>query len=80
MKIEINPGELKLQLLCYGINIDPSCDISRDGRPIKRTRAGLGSGIEIILPDNLYVNVPIYEKFVKGTPYQLVKRKGRIFC
>ncbi len=40
---------------------------------ILRTRGGLGSGLEIILPDNVWVNVPVYENFVKESPYMLVK-------
>ena len=76
---KMNPGELKLQLLCRGLRIDPSCDLSRHGRPIKRTRAGLGSGVELILPDGLYVNVPIHEKFASESPFQLASSDGNFF-
>lgn len=72
-----NPGLLKLDLYCKGLKIDPSCTrLDKDGRPILRTRAGLGSGLEMILPDNLWTNVPILESFVKTTPYLLKYHKG----
>ena len=46
-----NPGLLKLDLYCRGIRIGESCRVAEDGgREIMRTRAGLGSGLEVILP------------------------------
>lgn len=74
---ETNPGYLKLDLYCKGIKIDSSCNIEEDGRAILRTRAGLGSGLEMILPDNLYTNVPVEEHFVQYSPYTLHKEKGK---
>ena len=47
---------------------------------VTRTRAGLGSGLEIIIPshpEDIYMNVPLLEKFVKDSPYTLVKRNGQ---
>ena len=76
-ELENNPGLLKLHLFCQGLHLDPSCDIERDGRPIRRTRAGLGSGLELVLPDGLYVNVPVLEKWVAGTPFSLHRQAGR---
>lgn len=77
--MKINPGFLKLDLFCKGIKIDASCDLYNDGRPILRTRGGLGSGLELILPKGLYINVPIEEHFVEKTPYILCKRDGSYF-
>ena len=46
-----NPGLLKLDLYCRGMRLDDSCTIEeRGGRKVLRTRAGLGSGLELILP------------------------------
>ncbi len=73
--IQLNPGLLKLELFCKGMRIDESCCLDIDARPVLRTRGGLGSGLEIILPDNLYVNVPIEEHFAKKSPYLLIKRE-----
>lgn len=71
--MKINPGRLKLELLCHGVEIDESIHVDEEARKIVRTRAGLGSGIEMILPDDLWVNAPVNEGFVKKTPYRLIK-------
>jgi sodium-dependent dicarboxylate transporter 2/3/5 len=70
-----NPGLLKLELYCRGIRLAESCFLERDGaRPLLRTRAGLGSGLELILPDDLYTNVPVVEEFARTSPYVLDRR------
>lgn len=78
MNVKTNPGLLKLDLYCKGIKIDESCYIEKDGgRAIMRTRAGLGSGLEAILPGNLWTNIPVVEFFVKDSPYTLYKTNGK---
>lgn len=73
-----NPGFLKLDLFCNGLRIDPGCERpTAGGRPILRTRAGLGSGLELVLPGKLWVNVPVTEAFAERSPYLLVHRSGR---
>jgi hypothetical protein len=73
-----NPGLLKLDLYCKGMKIHESCNrLDRDGRPILRTRAGLGSGLEIVLPDHLWTNVPVLENFAQDSPYSLRFESGR---
>lgn len=58
--------------------MDPSCQVEADGgREILRTRAGLGSGLELILPGQLWVNVPVTEAFAHASPYELRKADGR---
>ena len=74
---KLNPGKLKLELFCRGIEIDNSCGLDKEGRGIMKVRAGLGSGLELILPDDLYANIPVLEPFVKGTPFKLTKRDGK---
>lgn len=70
-----SPALLKLDLYCKGIRVDDSCFIEEDGgRKILRTRAGLGSGLEMILPGGLWTNVPVTERFVESSPYSLVRR------
>ncbi len=70
-----NPGLLKLELYCRGAHIDDSLKVTDDGgRPILRTRAGLGSGLELILPDNIWTNVPTVERFVRHSPYVVRRR------
>ncbi len=75
----LNLGWLKLDLFCKGLRIDKSCDLERDARPILRTRGGLGSGLEIILPRGLRVNVPLEEHFVRDSLYLLIKQDGRYY-
>ena len=77
---KLNPGLLELDLFCKGMKIDQSCDLEHDARMVTRTRAGLGSGLEIIIPahpEDIYMNVPLLEKFVKDSPYTLIKRDGQ---
>src|SRR5690349_13650186 len=67
-----NPALLKLDLYCQGVRLDDSCFIEEDGgRKILRTRAGLGSGLELVLPGGLWTNVPVTESFVERSPYTL---------
>ena len=72
------PALLKLDLYCQGVRLDPSCVVEQDGgRKILRTRAGLGSGLEMILPGGLWTNVPVTEAFAQHSPYLLERRDGR---
>jgi len=75
----LNPCELELDLFCNGIRIDPSCTILEDGRKISRTRAGLGSGLELVIPGTLkdvWMNAPVEEDFAGRSPYLLRKHGG----
>jgi len=63
------PVELEIELFCRGMRID-----SATGRRITRTRAGLGSGLEIVIPahpKNIWVNVPVMEAFARQSPFVL---------
>lgn len=72
-----NPGLLKLDLYCKGMRLDDSCHVTGDGgRAVTRTRAGLGSGLELILPEGLHTNVPVVEDFARQSPYVLKKSNG----
>ncbi len=72
-----NPGLLKLDLYCKGLRLDDSCLVEDDGgRKILRTRAGLGSGLEAILPSGLWTNIPVVESFAAKSPYLLVRENG----
>jgi hypothetical protein len=79
----LNPCELEIDLLCKGMRIDPSCTVDADARPILRTRAGLGSGLEIIIPGPLkdvWVNVPVVEEFAQRSCYRLVRAEDGYFA
>ncbi len=76
--LRTNPSLLKLDLYCKGLRLDDSCLVEEDGgRKILRTRAGLGSGLEVILPGNLWTNVPVTESFAARSPYTLHRENGR---
>src|SRR5688572_29690425 len=67
-----NPAYLKLDLYCRGARLAESCSVDGDGgRKVLRTRAGLGSGLEVILPGGLWTNIPVTEPFAQRSPYTI---------
>ena len=71
-----NACELEIDLFCRGLRVP--ADVPLDGaRGIARTRAGLGSGLELVLPGSsslkseLWVNAPVVERFAARSPYVL---------
>jgi len=76
--LRTNNALLKLDLYCRGVRLDDSCFVEEDGgRKILRTRAGLGSGLELVLPGNLWTNVPVTESFVEQSPFTLHRQRGQ---
>ena len=74
----LSPVELEIELFCRGMRIDDSCTLGEDGRRIARTRAGLGSGLELVLPGwrkKIWVNVPVAEAFTARSPFLLFKER-----
>jgi len=74
--VALNACELEIDLFCRGLRVPD--DVALDGvRPIARTRAGLGSGLEIVIPTgsrlkrHIWVNVPVVERFARLSPYRL---------
>ena len=72
----LNPCELEIDLFCRGLRVPP--DVPLDGaRGVSRTRAGLGSGLEIVLPTRsrlkpeIWMNAPVVERFAARSPYVL---------
>ena len=72
----LNACELEIDLFCRGMQIPESTSL--DGaRGISRTRAGLGSGLEVVLPTHsmlkkeIWLNVPVAERFASESPYSL---------
>lgn len=69
----LNPCELEIHLFCKGIRIGQSC-AEGDGRGIAKIRAGLGSGLELIIPGplkSISMNAPVTESFVVLSPFVL---------
>ncbi|MGC9327786.1 MAG: hypothetical protein ACP5I1_09145, partial [Candidatus Hinthialibacter sp.] len=70
----LNPAELEIDLFCKGIRIHESCNLEKDARTFARARAGLGSGLELLLPGkkrDIWLNAPVKEKFASYSPYEL---------
>jgi sodium-dependent dicarboxylate transporter 2/3/5 len=75
----LSPVELEIELFCRGARIDETCSVDEDGRRISRTRAGLGSGLELVLPaprKPIWVNVPVVESFAAASPFRLMRDGG----
>jgi hypothetical protein len=72
----LSPVELEIELFCRGMRLPDDTAVAEDGRRISRTRAGLGSGLEIVIPGPrkpIWVNVPVVEVFSWTSPFELVK-------
>lgn len=70
----LTPVQLEIELFCRGLRIAPGCDPTDGGRRIARTRAGLGSGLELTIPRRpraISVNVPVIEPFAHRSPLEL---------
>ena len=79
MVFMFKPVELEIELFCRGMRIDPSCHAGDVARRITRTRAGLGSGLEIVIPSkpkDIWMNVPVVERFAMASPFVLHHRDG----
>jgi len=76
---QLNPGELKIDILCSGLRISDSARTALEGIHLPSSRAGLGSGLELVIPGPLrdvWVNAPVAERFVAQTPYCLEAAGG----
>jgi hypothetical protein len=75
-----NPALLKLDLYCKGIRLDQEFTSEDEGgRKILRTRAGLGSGLEAVLPGGLWTNIPVVEPFAASSPYHVGVTDGQVW-
>ncbi len=74
-----SPAELEIDLFCLGLRVDGSCRLETEGRQVSRTRAGLGSGLELVIPGDLkdvWVNAPVEEDFAAASPLRLCRDEG----
>lgn len=83
--MRLNACELEIDLFCRGMQIPAG--VSLDGaRGICRTRAGLGSGLEIVIPTDtwlkadVWANVPVAEAFAHASPYVLSGSPADGYC
>jgi hypothetical protein len=78
----LNPCELEIDLFCRGLRV-PEDVVLEGARGIRRTRAGLGSGLELVIPTHswmkpaIWMNAPVVEPFVQYSPYVLRGEDGR---
>lgn len=75
----LKPVELEIELFCRGMRL--ARDV-QGGRRISRTRAGLGSGLEIVIPASpkpIWVNVPVVESFAAQSPFVMNVAGDRYF-
>ena len=72
----LNACELEIDLFCNGLRIPPAMSLT-SARGIRRTRAGLGSGLELVIPTGswlkpeVWMNAPVAEPFAQNSPYVL---------
>ena len=77
----LNPCELEIDLFCQGLRI-PSTTSLEGARGVRRTRAGLGSGLELVIPTGsrlkreVWMNAPVAETFAWDSPYVLAGQPG----
>src|SRR5690242_17478831 len=76
-----NPCELEIDLFCLGMRLPDEVPLE-GSRALVRTRAGLGSGLEVVLQTGswrkreVWVNVPVAEPFAARSPYRLDGQPG----
>ncbi len=72
----MNACELEIDLFCRGLRVPDTINLDTV-RGISRTRAGLGSGLELVIPArswlkrDVWMNAPVVEHFVARSPYVL---------
>lgn len=72
----LNACELEIDLFCRGLRV-PDDGSLEGARGVRRTRAGLGSGLELAIPTGswlkpeIWMNVPVAEPFAQRSPYVL---------
>jgi hypothetical protein len=77
----LNACELEIDLFCRGLRVPSTLPL--DGaRGVRRTRAGLGSGLELVIPTGsrlkpmIWMNAPVAETFAWTSPYVLAGARG----
>ncbi|HEY0873787.1 MAG TPA: radical SAM protein [Vicinamibacterales bacterium] len=72
----MNACELEIDLFCRGLRVPDDAALG-GARGVRRTRAGLGSGLELAIPTGswlkreIWMNAPVAEAFAQRSPYVL---------
>ncbi|MBE9537091.1 MAG: radical SAM protein [Proteobacteria bacterium] len=72
-----NPGYLKLLLAVQGMSLGKG--VAEEVGFTLSTRRGVAGGVDLILPGDLWVNVPVDKTTTEKSPYCLEKKKGGYF-
>lgn len=81
----LNACELEIDLFCHGLRVPEDVPLT-GARAVSRTRAGLGSGLEITIPApslakrEIWMNAPVAERFARISPYQLIGGRARAYA
>jgi len=82
--MRLNACELEIDLFCRGLRVPDDVDLT-GARGVSRTRAGLGSGLEVVLrvdgpqarvKPEVWLNAPVVEAFAQSSPYVLTGAPG----
>ncbi|GIW41207.1 MAG: hypothetical protein KatS3mg076_1784 [Candidatus Binatia bacterium] len=74
-----NPGYLKLELAIRGLRLDESARRRTDVFRAPWVRDYVTRHVELLLPEDLWVSVPLEEAFTERSPFLLVAEGGRFF-
>lgn len=71
----VEMARLKTRLLAEGARVELGA-LAASARPTLRTRSGSCGGLDMILPDGTWVNVPVRERFAQRSSIRLVEAEG----
>ncbi len=76
-----NPGYLKLDLVIRGMKIArEALDSPEISRALRLSQeAGAGMELDLVLPEEVMVNIPVLECLAENKPYTLTKKDQRFF-
>jgi solute carrier family 13 (sodium-dependent dicarboxylate transporter), member 2/3/5 len=76
-----NPGYLKLDLMIRGMKLSRDALASPEiGRALSLSKGtGAALGLDIVLPENVLVNIPVLECLAEKRPYSLINDGDRFF-
>jgi hypothetical protein len=72
-----NPSLLKLNLAMHGVQLDGS--LPSDLRQVPWPPESVAPSIELVLPEEVLIRVPIEESFTRASPYRLVSADQRLW-
>jgi hypothetical protein len=74
-----NPGLLKLDLAVHGARLDDTVRRHSDILRVPWVRDYVAQSVELVLPEDIWVSVPIAERFTEQSPYLLTTEGERFW-